>query len=99
MHFPHSHRSSYFTAFVHGSQKLIYHYPVGKESKSKGRTDFPRVELFDLATDPTEKTNLANSRPELRREMMRAMMKSLDDAGAHYPNHDGKSLKPVSGTQ
>ena len=100
MHFPHSHRSSYFTALRKGNLKLVYHYPVrkespaGKESRSKGKNSFPRAELFDLATDPSEETNLADSRPKLRKEMINAMNRSLKDAVAQYPVFRGATLKP-----
>ncbi|MFK8110637.1 MAG: sulfatase-like hydrolase/transferase [Rubripirellula sp.] len=95
MHFPHSHRTSYFTVLVRGNDKIVYHYPVGKEAKSKGRSNFPRVELFDLAADPTESKNLADSHPELKRAMTAAMVTALEDAGAQYPVRAGKILKPA----
>lgn len=90
MHFPHGHRSSYFTAFRRGNDKVVYHYPVGKGAAGK----FPRVELFDLATDPTEATNLAESDPELAREMIHAMTQALEDAGSQFPLLNGSALKP-----
>jgi arylsulfatase A-like enzyme len=95
MHFPHSHRSSYFTALRKGNHKLVYHYPVAGASQ-KG---FPRVELFNLAADPTEDANLAESNPKLRREMIKAMAKILEETGAQYPVLDGNPLKPRKETQ
>jgi arylsulfatase A-like enzyme len=76
MHFPHSHRSSYFTVYREGDWKLIYHYtkPAGK-----------RCELFNLADDRTEQHDLASGKPEVRKRMIAAMAKALDDAGAQYP--------------
>lgn len=90
MHFPHGHRSSYFTALRKGNHKLVYHYPVDRGSKNA----FPRIEIFNLATDPTENANLAESNLALRREMMEAMTAALDEAGAQFPVAEGKSLKP-----
>lgn len=92
MHFPHAHRSSYFTALRKGNNKLVYHYPV----EGKLKTSFPRVELFNLAADPTEGTNLADSNPELRQEMLDAMVEALEESGAQYPVLDGQPLKPLN---
>ena len=61
MHFPHSHRSSYFTAFRKGDWKLIYHY-----DKPSGPSD-NKVELFNLSEDRNESINLAFSNPEKTR--------------------------------
>lgn len=100
MHFPHAHRSSYFSAFRKGSHKLVYHYPVKSneaskaESKVKGKKSFPRVELFDLATDPTEQTNLATNQPARCRELLEAMINALEDSKAQFPMQDGEVLKP-----
>tara|TARA_R110002049_G_scaffold309268_1_gene519561 strand:+ start:82999 stop:84534 length:1536 start_codon:yes stop_codon:yes gene_type:complete len=88
MHFPHEHRSSYFTAMRKGNHKLVYHYPVDKSDKDL----FPRFELFDLVADPTETTNLADIEPALRQEMIQAMDQMLSDAGAQYPAIDGNPL-------
>ena len=89
MHFPHSHRSSYFTAYRLGDWKLIYHY-----TKSGNN----RYELFNLITDPTESNNLAQTHPEKLVEMIKAMSTALEDAGAQYPvakNDPDTLLKPV----
>jgi arylsulfatase A-like enzyme len=89
MHFPHSHRSSYFTSYRLGDWKLVYHYtrPAGK-----------RCELFNLAKDRSESNNLADSEPEVRKRMIQAMAKALEDAGAQYPIESKElenPLKPV----
>ncbi len=89
MHFPHSHRSSYFTAYREGDWKLIYHYtkPTGK-----------RCELFNLAEDRAEQQNLADSRPEVRKRMIASMARALESAGAQYPlkaKNSDQSVKPV----
>ncbi|BCX48250.1 N-acetylgalactosamine-6-sulfatase [Haloferula helveola] len=86
MHFPHDHRSSYFTSYRLGDWKLIYHYnkPAGK-----------RCELFNLAKDRTESDNLADKEPEVRKRMIEAMAKALEKAGAQYPLQSKDSDKPA----
>lgn len=87
MHFPHDHRSSYFTVYRLGDWKLIYHY-IKPEEK--------RYELFDLSKDPTESNNLAKSHPDDLRRMVKAMSAALEDAGAQYPVGKGNTqLKPI----
>ena len=41
----------------------------GKKAKQAGAAEGPRVELFNLATDPYEKTNLAVEQPEKVKEL------------------------------
>jgi hypothetical protein len=90
MHYPHNHRSNYFTSLRRGDWKLIYHYfpnmnPVGT-----------RYELFNLAEDRSESSNLAEKKPEQLRRMVRAMQDQLEAENTHYPvARNGKtSLKP-----
>jgi arylsulfatase A-like enzyme len=88
MHFPHQHRSSYFTSYRLGDWKVIYHYhEEGPE----------RFELFNLADDRSESNNLAGSRRDELRRMMRAMVEGLEKADAQYPlalDGSGRILKP-----
>ncbi|MGC6466076.1 MAG: sulfatase [Akkermansiaceae bacterium] len=89
MHFPHSHRSSYYTAYRQGDWKLIYHYTKPADQ---------RYELFNLAKDPTEAKNLANSNSDDLKRMVEAMIAALEKAGAQYPvakDDPTKELKPV----
>ena len=87
MHFPHSHRSNYFSVYREKNRKLIYHYPV------KGAK---RIELFDLKKDPFEKHNLADTNPEAAQSMIKAMRKALDNADAQYPvAKDGKTVLKI----
>jgi arylsulfatase A-like enzyme len=76
MHYPHRHRSSYFTVYREGRWKLIYHY-----TRAAGE----RYELFDLVADPYEKANLAGSRPQVLESMLAATRRQLTDAGGQYP--------------
>ena len=88
MHFPHSHRSSYFTSYRKGDWKLVYHYhkPAGQ-----------RCELFNLAADRDESDNLAGAEPAQLKRMIEAMARALEEAGAQYvvSKQDSKKvLKP-----
>lgn len=82
MHFPHQHRSSYFTVYRDGDWKLIYHWRPKQNS--------PRYELFNLAEDYNESKNLAASQPEKLTAMVKAMTTALEEAQAQYPLADDK---------
>ncbi|MAM89953.1 MAG: N-acetylgalactosamine-6-sulfatase [Opitutaceae bacterium] len=88
MHFPHQHRSSYFTSYRLGDWKVIYHYHnEGPE----------RYELYNLADDRSESNNLAGSRKGELQRMMRGMIEALSEAGAQFPlalDGSGRTLKP-----
>jgi len=88
MHFPHGHRSSYFTSLRAGDWKVVYHY----EPKNP---DQPKYELFNLKDDPFEKNDLSQKEPNKLKRMMNAMIQQLKAEGALYPvGQDGKELKP-----
>jgi arylsulfatase A-like enzyme len=93
MHYPHSpHRSDYFTCYRSGDWKVIYHFLPSKASEGS------HYQLYNLADDPFESTNLASSRPEQLRKMMQALAASLETHGALYPvsEKDGQSpLRPI----
>jgi arylsulfatase A-like enzyme len=90
MHFPHSHRSSYFTSFRDGDWKLVYHYLPEEKPGSV------RYELFDLAADPYENENLAAARPAVLRKMTEAMIAALESEEALFPvAKNGMELRPV----
>ena len=90
MHFPHQHRSSYFTSYYRDGWKLIYHY---RPQKGAGRGGH---ELFKLSEDRSESKNLAGREPEKLRSMIAAMSAALEKCGAQYPLADDKQtpLKP-----
>ncbi|MEM9480864.1 MAG: sulfatase-like hydrolase/transferase [Verrucomicrobiota bacterium] len=94
MHFPHSHRSAYYTAFRQGDWKLVYHY---RHDPERGKIKWPQTELFNLADDPYETTNLSEKDPDQLRTMMDAMKTQLDLVDAQYPLADDKKslLKPT----
>lgn len=79
MHFPHEHRSSYYTLFRHGDWKVVYQYL--KQSDAEGAT----YQLFNLAEDPFEQTNLADKHPKKLRAMMVRLNASLEQHSAQYP--------------
>ena len=83
-HFPHSHRSSYFTSYRKGDWKLIYRY--------KGKIKY---ELYDLSEDPFEKRNVAASEPKKLKEMTKAMIARLEMEGALFPTEGDKELQPL----
>ncbi len=83
MHFPHEHRSSYFTSYRDGDWKLVYSY----FSKTK-------YTLYNLKSDPYENKNIAASNPEKVNTMMEKMKKQLTAEGALYPEKNGKVVLP-----
>lgn len=90
MHFPHSHRSSYFTVYRHDEWKVIYHYFPSAESENS------HYQLYNLAHDSFEQTNLASAHPERLRAMMQELIAALEKQNALYPvDRTGQEQKPV----
>ena len=84
MHFPHSHRSSYFTVYRSGDLKLIYHYLEEEDKK---------YELFNLKKDPYESRNIAHENSKLLSKMVNEMNQELLTAKAQLPhNKNGDEL-------
>jgi arylsulfatase A-like enzyme len=90
MHYPHApHRSDYFTCYRHGNWKVIYHYFPSKAS------DNSHYQLYNLAADPFESTNLAAAQPERLRTMMQGLTNSLEKHDSLYPlDKDSAALRP-----
>ncbi|MDG2013213.1 MAG: sulfatase-like hydrolase/transferase [Pirellulaceae bacterium] len=89
MHFPHSHRSSYYTVLRLGQWKVIYHY---LPNLNPAKTQY---ELFNLTNDPFEKTNVAKDHPQVLKRMMSEMVEQLQTQGALYPvDQQGNELRP-----
>ncbi|QDT92219.1 sulfatase [Gimesia algae] len=91
MHYPHSpHRSNYFTTYRNGDWKVIYHYVPSKDSENS------HYQLYNLAEDPFEQNNLAQSEPKKLKRLMRALIASMEQHDAQYPVEKGtnKALKP-----
>ena len=92
MHYPHApHRSDYFTVWRDGDWKVIYHYFPTEVSGGS------HYQLFNLAKDPFEQTDLAANEPEQLRRMMRGLIASLAEHGAVYPV-DKDTRQPVKPT-
>lgn len=89
MHFPHEHRGSYFTVYRKGDWKLIYYY-------NPNDAENPSQKLYNLAEDPYEHNDLAESNPKMVRKMCAAMIKRLEKEKALYPEkEDGTPVCPV----
>ena len=89
MHYPHApHRSVYFTIYREGGWKVVYHYFPTEVS---GGSPY---QLFHLAEDPYESTDLAAKRPAELRRMMAGMIAALDRHAAVYPAEAGQPVRP-----
>ncbi len=97
MHYPHGiHRSNYFTTWRDGDWKVVYH-TLPEIPTTGGHIQFEggHYQLFNLAEDPFESTNLANSHPGELKRMMKGLAKQLKAHQAIYPiDDDGKPLPP-----
>jgi arylsulfatase A-like enzyme len=98
MHYPHApHRSNYFTVWRDGDWKVIYHalpdVPTHGNSIQSGGAHY---QLFNLKDDPFEQDDLATSKPDELRRMMRGLIAALEKHNALYPvDKDGATaLKP-----
>jgi len=85
MHFPHKHRSSYFTTYRTQDWKLIYHYNPKNPAKA-------HCELFHLKNDPYEQKDLSSSNPEKLSALKKAMLNQLKEEGALFPADKRKSF-------
>ncbi len=93
MNYPHSpHRTDYFTCYRNGDWKVIYHYFPSEASENS------HYQLYNLAADPFESTNLAPSNPDELRRMMEGLIASMEKHNALYPvteENGSTPLKPV----
>lgn len=73
VHYPHDHRSEYFTTLRQGSWKLIHNYaPRG-------------FELYHLGRDLSETNNLAKAEPERVSAMAGRMLEIIKESGGQWP--------------
>jgi len=86
-HFPHSHRSNYFTSLVKSEWKIIYHYQVNNKE--------PRYELFNLKEDPFEANNVADNNSEQLKRMMETLADEMKNKAALYPEKEGAFLELI----
>lgn len=69
---------------------MIYHYFPSAASENS------HYQLYDLAADPSESTNLAASDAGQLRSMMEGLAASLKAHNALYPvDQDGNAIEPV----
>ena len=92
-HFPHSHRSSYFTSFRKADWKIIYRY-LTNGGKRKSKDPLPKYELYNLKNDPFETKNLALKNIKKTNDMIRLMSKQLERENALFPVRDDLELRP-----
>lgn len=92
MHYPHApHRTDYFSVWRDGDWKVIYHYlPTDVSGGS-------HYQLFNLADDPFEQSNLAANEPAELHRMMQGLITALEQHNAVYPVGKGSStpLRPT----
>ena len=83
-HFPHRHRNTLFSTYREKNWKVLYNYGSSK------------WELYDLDTDPFEKSNIFGNNPEFSKTIATKMIQKLDEQSALYPVNveSGKSVKP-----
>ncbi|MGJ8680549.1 sulfatase-like hydrolase/transferase [Paraglaciecola sp.] len=96
-HFPHVHRSSYFTSYIEGDWKLVYYYPLEESVKQKDplrKNGLAEYRLFNLKNDPYEQHNLASSNKDQLRTMLRKMNQDLQHKNAQFPEYNSKLLIP-----
>lgn len=81
----------FFTSCRNDPLKAVCHYFPSRASEGS------HYQLFHLADDPFESTNLASSRPEELRRQMEALISSLETCHALYAfSEDGLTpLKPA----
>ena len=98
-HFPHSHRSSYFTTYRKGDWKLIFRYRTtgnAEQRANKIKKALPRYELYNLKDDPYEKTNLAEQKQKKLETLIKQMLAQLEAEDALYAiGSSKKELIPV----
>lgn len=82
VHYPHEHRSDFFSWIRQGDLKLIYNFQSNTH------------ELYNLASDPTESTDLAAAQPETAMALTRRLAQMLDDEWGPY----GVLLPTISST-
>ena len=76
--------------------RTIYH-TLPKLKTTGGHIQFSggNYELFDLAKDPFESNNLAESKPEELKRMIQGLISALEAHKAVYPiDEQGNSLRP-----
>lgn len=96
MHYPHGrHRSNYFTTWRDGDWKVIYHTMPDKPTTGDHiQFEGGHYQLFNLAKDPFESTNLADTHPKELEHMMKGLIAALQSHDAVYPIDDEGQVAP-----
>lgn len=81
VHFPHDHRSDYFTNFHEGDWKLIFNYPTDT------------FELYNLAEDLSESNDRSATEPARVMRMARKMARALAAGGAQWPRFSSNNTE------
>lgn len=88
MHFPHTHRGSYFTVYRKDDWKLVYYY-------NPGHPERPDCVLYNLREDPEEHREVSGIYPQKTIELLEEMAASLKEQGAQYPvDFEGTPVLP-----
>jgi hypothetical protein len=72
VHYPHEHRSDFFSWIRQGDMKLIYNF------QGPSLPEYDTHQLYNLANDPTESNDLAASQPETVMQLSRRLAQMLD---------------------
>lgn len=90
MHYPHApHRSDYFTSYRDGDWKVIYHFFASEASENS------HYQLYNLADDPFESTNLAETNIGQLRRMMYGLIVASNEHGALPPVDKADGTTPL----
>lgn len=83
-HFPHRHRNTLFSTYRENDWKIIYNYATEE------------WELYNLRTDPSERSNLVDENPDLAQSLAKKLVQQLDSQNAMYPVsvQDERVVKP-----
>ncbi|WP_231734092.1 sulfatase-like hydrolase/transferase [Calycomorphotria hydatis] len=98
MHYPHGvHSSNYFTVWRDGDWKLIHHaHPEIPAAHGRRQISSGHFQLFNLADDPFESTNLAQEYPEELANMLSGMSQTLTRHKALYVvDKNGNDIRPA----
>lgn len=88
MHFPHTHRGSYFTVYRKEDWKLIYYY-------NPEHPERPDCILYNLKDDPEERREVSEEYPQKTLELLSEMIIALKAQGAQYPvDFEGNPVLP-----
>ena len=80
-HFPHSHRSNYFSTLREGHWKIVRQYDPQKQLSGGKTVD----QLYNIIADISESNNLAEKNPKQLEHMQKLLDEALREHGALLP--------------